>query len=167
MKQTLVFLALAAILLHYACTNPDTGTAALRSRVDSLERQLTKSYKPGFGEFMSGIQVHHAKLWFAGLNQNWRLADFEAQEIREALDAIQQYEPDRPETREIPTVYPALGRVEETIQAQDLPAFQAGFAQLTTACNACHQKVNYGFNQIKIPDQPPFSNQIFPPQSAR
>ncbi len=167
MKQTLVFSALAAVLLHYACANPDTGTAALKNRVDSLERQLANSYKPGFGEFMSGIQVHHAKLWFAGLNQNWRLADFEVHEIREALDAIQQYETDRPETREIPTVYPALGQVEETIQKQDLPAFQAGFVQLTTACNTCHRKVDYGFNRVKIPDQPPCSNQIFPPESTR
>ena len=35
---------------------------------------------PGFEEFMSNIQAHHAKLWFAGQNHNWKLADFEIHE---------------------------------------------------------------------------------------
>ena len=37
---------------------------------------------------MSGIQVHHEKLWFAGTAKNWRLADFEIHEIMEAVDDI-------------------------------------------------------------------------------
>ena len=35
---------------------------------------------------MSSIQTHHAKLWFAGMNANWRLADFEIHEIMESVD---------------------------------------------------------------------------------
>jgi hypothetical protein len=35
---------------------------ALQQKVDSLEKKLANTYKPGFGEFMSSIQVHHAKL---------------------------------------------------------------------------------------------------------
>lgn len=37
---------------------------------------------------MSGIQVHHAKLWFAGEAGNWGLSDFETKEIRETIDDI-------------------------------------------------------------------------------
>ena len=34
-------------------------------------------YVPGLGELMAGQQVRHAKLWFAGENENWRLAAYE------------------------------------------------------------------------------------------
>jgi hypothetical protein len=44
---------------------------------------------------MSSIQVHHAKLWFAGQNQNWELADFEMHEIAGIDDAIKEYQSER------------------------------------------------------------------------
>ncbi|MBL0268653.1 MAG: hypothetical protein IPP99_08310 [Chitinophagaceae bacterium] len=47
-----------------------TDNKQLQNRIDSLEIQLANSYKPGFGELMSSIQTHHAKLWFAGQNEN-------------------------------------------------------------------------------------------------
>jgi len=46
---------------------------------------------------MSGVQAHHSKLWSAGQNQNWKLADFEIHEIMEAIDNIQKYQSERKE----------------------------------------------------------------------
>jgi hypothetical protein len=43
-------------------------------------------YVPGLGEFMAATQVRHAKLWFAGRNNNWALAAWEVDEIREGLE---------------------------------------------------------------------------------
>ena len=54
-------------------------------------KERPPAYTPGLGEFMSGIQVHHEKLWFAGKAGNWQLADFETGEIRETIDDIQKY----------------------------------------------------------------------------
>ncbi len=163
MKKTLVLLAMAIAVALNACRDQSAETAALKSRVDTLEKQLADTYKPGFGEFMSGIQVHHAKLWFAGLNRNWKLADFEVHEIMEALDDLQKYQPERKETELIPSLNPALEGVNAAIQKQDLTAFQSGYQLLTEACNNCHRDVHYEFNQVKTPDQPPFSNQVFAP----
>lgn len=39
----------------------------------------------GLGEFMSGIQVHHAKLYFAGSAGNWKNS---LPMIRPALDSV-------------------------------------------------------------------------------
>lgn len=162
MKKSLVFLALAAFLAMSACGGDQTAEVkALQSRVADLEKQLADTYKPGFGEFMSGIQVHHAKLWFAGLNQNWDLADFEVHEIMEALENIQKYQTERKETALIPSLDPALKTMNDAIQKQDLAAFKSSYELLTTACNNCHRDVHYEFNQVKTPDQPPFSNQAF------
>jgi hypothetical protein len=87
MRQSFA-LCITVCLLAISCKQPGNSTAALQSRIDSLEKKIAATYKPGFGEFMSSIQIHHAKLWFAGKNQNWELADFEMHEIGETIDAI-------------------------------------------------------------------------------
>ena len=53
----------------------------LQNQIDSLRSRLDSSYTPGLGEFMLSIQEHHAKLWFAGKNGNWDLANFEIDEF--------------------------------------------------------------------------------------
>lgn len=68
-----------------SCNQQTDQIQFLQKRVDSLDHKVAGTYKPGFGEFMSDIQVHHNKLWFAGQNQNWKLADFEIHEIMEYL----------------------------------------------------------------------------------
>ena len=93
MKKTSLILLTFTL---FACNQQVNKTQNLQSQIDSLQSKLNDSYKPGFGEFMSSIQVHHEKLWFAGINQNWKLADFEINEIKESLDDISQYCTDRP-----------------------------------------------------------------------
>lgn len=139
-----------------------SDTAKLQSQVDSLTKQQSaQAYKPGLGEFMLGIQIHHAKLWFAGKNQNWDLANFEIGEIQESVDDINKYCTDRPEVRSLPMLYPALDSLNEAIKAKNIKQFQSDFAGLTNTCNSCHHITHHGFNVIKIPDNPPFSNQDF------
>jgi hypothetical protein len=110
---------------------------------------------------MSSIQVHHEKLWFAGTAQNWHLADFEIHEIMEAVDDIKQYASERPETKDIDMLQPAIDSIGKSIQQKDVQSFKKNFQVLTTTCNNCHAAVHYNFNQIKIPETPPFSNQVF------
>jgi hypothetical protein len=66
---------------------------------------------------MSGIQVHHAKLWFAGDARNWKLAEF-----------------------------------------------KSAFILLTNTCNNCHRATKHEFNVIRVPQTPPFTNQVFEKQ---
>jgi len=158
MKAT-VFILTTVVL--FACNQPATDTAALQNRIDSLEKRLSKTYKPGFGEFMSSIQVHHAKLWFAGQNQNWKLADFEVHEMMEAFDNIRQYQSERKESEKTEMINPALDSVNAAIQKKDPALFKNGYALLTNTCNNCHHAVDFEFNVVKIPDIQPFSNQDF------
>lgn len=149
--------------LFIACNeSPDVKT--LQLRIDSLDQKLSNSYSPGLGEFMSGIQVHHAKLWFAGKNENWKLADFEIHEIMEAVDDIQKYNTDRPEIKSIGMITASLDSVNAAIEKRDPAAFKSGFSILTNTCNSCHRSTDHGFNVIKVPDSPPFSNQEFKAQ---
>jgi hypothetical protein len=116
---------------------------------------------------MSSIQVHHEKLWFAGTAQYWRLADFEIHEMMEAVDDIKKYAADRPETKYIVMLQPAIDSLDRSIQQKKGPMFTKSFMLLTNTCNNCHTEVNYNFNKVKIPETPPFSNQVFKIDSAK
>ena len=78
------YLMLLPVLCILACDQQNSRVKQLQSKIDSLQQQLDKTYKPGLGEFMTGIQMHHAKLWFAGQNQNWQLADLSTRRSSES-----------------------------------------------------------------------------------
>ena len=160
--QKISFILLLTILF-FSCSQEShsDNTKALQSRIDTLEKKLADTYKPDFGEFMSTIQVHHAKLWFAGQNQNWKLADFEVHEIMEALDGIQKFRPDRKESQKIGMLSPAIDSINNAINKKDPALFKRSFNLLTNTCNDCHHSCDYEFNVVKIPETPPFSNQDF------
>jgi len=148
----------------FACNQSASNTKAMQQQIDSLQMKINNSYKPGLGEFMSQIQVHHAKLWFAGKDENWDLANFEVGEIQEALNDIPKYCSDRSEVKSIGMITPAIYDMGNAIKEKDENKFVADFTVLTATCNDCHKATNHGFNLIKIPDVVPVSNQVFKPQ---
>ena len=156
-------LSFAILTSSSGCSDAADSTVKLQARIDTLEIQLAHTYKPGFGEFMSSIQNHHTKLWFAGKNANWDLADFEIHELMEIFDDIQNYETDRMESRSIPIIYAPLDSINFAIQQKKQKLFQRDFNLLTNTCNACHREVNFGFNVVTIPQFNPFANQDFNP----
>jgi len=161
MKVGFTFIFLSTLII--ACDDQQQTVKQFQSRIDSLQQQIDKSYKPGFGEFMSSIQVHHEKLWFAGINQNWKLVDFEINEIKESLEDIQTYCTDRPERKSLTMIDRPLDSISYAIQQKDEALFKKNFITLTNTCNNCHRTTEHEFNVIKIPDTPPFSNQEFKP----
>jgi hypothetical protein len=133
----------------------------LQNQIDSLRNKIAHAYAPGVGEFMSSIQMHHAKLWFAGKNENWELANFEIEEILESLDDIQQYCADSPSIKPLPMIFPPLDSVKRAISEKNIVMFKTSFNLLTNTCNNCHQAANHAFNVIRIPDREPVTNQVF------
>ena len=80
-------LFIPAILFLLAGCNDNSDTALLKAKVevlqaqnDSLKKEV-EAIKPGLGDLMLMIQVHHNKLWFAGKENNWPLAQFEHDEM--------------------------------------------------------------------------------------
>jgi hypothetical protein len=153
-----LFFPLLLIILA-ACNQPKDNMV----QTDSQQNTLDNSYTPGFGEFMSGIQMQHAKLWFAGTNNNWKLADFQVHKIKGYFEAIQQFASDRPEAKLIRMINPAIDSVSNAIKQQNQQLFKNSFILLTNTCNNCHRATQYEFNVITIPSNPPISNQSFKP----
>ena len=154
-----------ALGLAASCEGPgqEASPERLQAQIDSLQRKLDNSYRPGLGEFMSGIQVHHAKLWFAGSAGNWGLSDFETKEIRETIDDIESYCTDRPEVASLPMIKPPLDSIDAAIRNRSIVQFKSGFVLLTNTCNNCHRATKHEFNVIRIPTTPPVTNQVFEP----
>jgi hypothetical protein len=124
-------------------------------------------YVPGLGELMTLQQMRHAKLWLAGSQKNWPLADYELDELREGFEDVQKLHA----THEgVPvgamvkslTAAPveALGKA---IDAKDAAAFGKSFDQLTDACNTCHRAAKRSFIVITRPSTSAFPNQKFAP----
>jgi hypothetical protein len=157
----LIFTALVTI----SCNQKNNKVYQMRATIDSLQKKLDETYKPGFGEFMSGIQTHHAKLWFAGQNQNWPLADFEIHEIQESLEDIQKFCSDRPETKSIGMINLPIDSVSKAILQKDPQSFKSSFILLTNTCNDCHQQTEHAFNVVTIPTNLPVTNQDFKPHN--
>lgn len=66
---------------------PNGGIAALQESLKRVEAELAgaKDLAPGLGEYMTTIQLHARKLWFAAKAANWELATYELQELEEAM----------------------------------------------------------------------------------
>jgi len=158
-----VTLAAAAVL---------TVTGCSEKRAEDGGGKDAGGYVIGLGEIMGLNQMRHAKLWFAGEAGNWPLAAYEIDELREGFaDAARfhNHHKDVPEplSRMIPQYVDApLARLDNAVRRGDRADFERAFDSLTAGCNACHEAAGFGFNVVKRPTAPPFTNQSFEPAGA-
>jgi hypothetical protein len=160
MRQIIILMMVVSFM---ACSGPDKEVMELKSQVDNLQKELSQSYKPGVGDIMIGIQVHHAKLWFAGSQSNWKLASFQIEEIEEAIEDIQNYQSHKAASQSIAMLNGPVESMQVAIKNHSLEDFKSSYHLLTNTCNSCHQANGVEFNVIKVPDAPQFNNQQFAP----
>ena len=127
-----------------------------------------QSYEPGLGEFMTVTQLRHAKLWFAGKQNNWDLAAYELDEIKEGLEDAQKQFPTHdgiPVAEMIKTIIdPRIEELEKAVRAKSSAKFSVAFDELTSGCNSCHAVANKPFIRIQRPTESPLTNQNFAPE---
>ena len=148
-------------MLLIACNRPGGEAQNLQQQVDSLRLRLNALYKPGMGEIMSSVQMQHAKLWFAGENKNWPLAEYNVSLIRSGFKKIQLYHAGTFEAKAASMINPAMDSVTNAIGQKNGPGFKRSFLFLTTTCNNCHTVTKHAFNVITVPTTPPVGNQDF------
>ncbi|MGY8705803.1 hypothetical protein RAD16_08650 [Bradyrhizobium sp. 18BD] len=146
-----------------------TVTIALAASVMFAAAQPAKElYQPGLGEFMTATQLRHAKLWFAGKENNWDLAAYEIDEIKEGLEDAARLFPTSdgiPVAEMIKTIIdPRIEELEKAVKAKSSAKFTAAFDELTSGCNSCHAGAGKPFIRIQRPIASPLSNQNFAPR---
>lgn len=141
------------------------GTIGLLGMLGSPAR--AEDFQPDLGEVMGVVQQHHAKVYFAGQAQNWELASYELDEIKEALDdAAKAHHEFKDLKASLKDLVPAmtklpLDKLAEAIQQKNKALFKKSFDQLTDACNRCHQTAEHPFIVIQAPSRPEYTNQKF------
>ena len=115
---------------------------------------------------MTETQLRHFKLWFAGSLENWPLAQYELDKMKTSFALADRYagadaELSPGSVKEKSD--PAFEALAQAISAHDSAGFIAGFRQLTTACNACHEAFRVGFIKVQTLIASPFSDQAFTP----
>jgi hypothetical protein len=102
-------------------------------------------YLPSISDLMiATIQPRHERLWRAGQDGNWEFAAYELGNLHGAFGRIGQAHPTTqnisfPEMIASVTDQP-FKELKSAIQSKDASAFNKAYADLTAACNSCHQR---------------------------
>lgn len=155
---SLLFLLLATLP---ACSDKvqEGRIRSLQEEVAALKKNL-ETFRPGLGEIMTSIHLHHAKLYFAGKSKNWALARYQIDEIKEDLEQAAEL-PDSPVRRLRALIDPSLKEIAGVIAQKDNAHLGPALAKLTRSCNQCHQAAEHGYIVIQAPTTPLFTNQNF------
>ena len=149
------------------------SVVVLYHRVHKLnaESAALKASAPGLGEYMSTIQLHAGKLWFAAKAANWDLAGYELDELKETMEAAENLDEEKNGVKISPvldsvlkTQIPAL---EETLKAKNAAKFQKAYDETLAACNGCHADAGYKFIHVVRPAAPPVTNQRWEPEPQK
>ncbi|HVY55517.1 MAG TPA: hypothetical protein VHC46_07150 [Thermodesulfobacteriota bacterium] len=141
--------------------------AAFESSVISADGQISslKEQVPGLGEYMTGLQLHMAKLWYAAGVSNWRLADYELHEMSETADAVAALKVSRNNldiSDEIKSkLAPRFAALQKSIDGHSIAGFSDTYKETLNSCNGCHDSSGYPFIHITEPSAPPVTNQLW------
>jgi hypothetical protein len=115
-------------------------------------------YLPSISDLMiATIQPRHERLWLAEQDGNWEFAAYELGNLQGAFNRLGRAHPTEhdisfPDMIASVTEQP-LKELNSAIQSKDSVAFAKAYADLTDSCNSCHQALNHGVVEIRIPNR--------------
>jgi hypothetical protein len=129
------------------------------------------AFNPGVGELMNIIvQPRHTKLWFAGKEANWVLAEYEIKELRSSLANVAKARPVFRERSVAENIEMFMGgafrAIDDAIRDRNATKFAEAYTTVNAGCNACHTALNQSQVVIKTPEQPSYPDQDFRPQKS-
>jgi hypothetical protein len=151
-------IAVAAIAIGAAAILA-VGLAASRSVAagpDAAPSPQETGYLPSISDLMiATIQPRHERLWHAEQDGNWEFADYELGNLKGAFNRLGHAHPTQggvslPDMITSVTEQP-FKELGSAIQSKDGVAFTKAYADLTDACNSCHQALNHGVVEIHVP----------------
>jgi hypothetical protein len=139
--------------------------AVLQESLKRVQAELVtaKELAPGLGEYMTTIQLHAGKLWFAAKAANWELADYELDELKETMEAAKALNAEKNGVKISGVLDSVLqtqvAQLDKSIKSKSQTEFQKSYEETLNACNGCHTEAGYKFIHIVRPSAPPVTNQ--------
>ncbi len=126
--------------------------------------------RPTLSDLMVLTQLRHYKLWYSERLENWKLADYELNQLVATVDRISKLYPETHSIAQANLIRektdPALKELRAAIEGKNNSRFEAAFNQITDACNECHRAAGIDFIVVRVPTKSPFSNQMFTPEPS-
>jgi hypothetical protein len=142
-----------------------SAVAALENALKRTQTDIatTKDLAPGLGEYMTTIQLHAGKLWFAAKASNWELAQYELDELKETMEAAKALNAEKNGVKISGVLDSVLQtqvvELDKSIKSKSQTEFQKSYDETLSACNGCHTEASYKFIHIVRPTAPPVPNQ--------
>jgi len=140
-------LAIGVATSRRATAGPETASSS-----------QTTDYLPSISDLMiATIQPRHERLWWAAQNENWEFATYELGNLHGAFNRLGKAHPMEhdisfPEMIASVTEQ-AFKELGSAIKSKNRVAFAKAYADLTDACNSCHQALNHGVVEIRVPNR--------------
>jgi hypothetical protein len=131
--------------------------------------QEDEAMRPSLADLMALTQLRHYKLWHAQKVGNWPLSAYQLSQFAQTIRRIVQLYPKTSAISQADLIHektdPAMAALRQALADKNNARFEAAYAQLTSACNQCHQAAGVGFIVVQTPKPSPFSfsNQRFEP----
>ncbi|WP_257167131.1 cytochrome family protein [Bradyrhizobium sp. SRS-191] len=126
------------------------------------------AYVPTVSDLMiATIQPRHIRLWLAAHSGNWAFSAYELGNLKGAFNRVSRAQPlvegnSFAEMNAAVTQEP-FEALAQAIKQKDIGRFEQSYADLTAACNSCHQALNRAVVAIKVPQAAGVADQEFTP----
>jgi hypothetical protein len=157
-RHRLIMVAAIGVAAAAILANDVATSRSVAAEPPATSPAQATEYRPSISDLMiATIQPRHERLWQAEQDGNWDFAAYELGNLKGAFNRLGQAHPTEhdisfPEMIGSVTEQP-FKELEGAIQAKDGAAFARAYADLTDACNACHQALNHGVVQIRVPSR--------------
>lgn len=128
----------------------------------------TAAYLPTISDLMiATVQPRHVRLWIAAHSGNWAFGAYELGNLKGAFNRVGRAQP-QVEGNSFADMTAAVTQqpfddLAQAIKLKDVARFDKSYADLTAACNSCHQALNRAAVVIKVPQSAAVSDQEFTP----
>jgi hypothetical protein len=134
------------------------GSRSVAAGPEAAPSPPATEYLPSISDLMiATIQPRHERLWRAEQDGNWEFANYELGNLKGAFNRLGHAHPTQggvslPDMITSVTEQP-FKELGSAIQSKDGAAFTKAYADLTDACNSCHQALNHGVVEIHVPSR--------------
>jgi hypothetical protein len=149
----MIAISAAAVLVIGLATS-----SSMAAEPEAAPSPQATGYLPSISDLMiATIQPRHERLWRAEQDGNWEFAAYELGNLHGAFGRLGHAHPTEHDISFSDMISSVTEQpfkeLNSAIRSKDSPAFDKAYADLTDACNSCHQAFNHGVVEIRVPNR--------------